>query len=68
MIAFDGQPTTASGASFAAPRVTALAARLLAAHPDWRAAELKAAIIARARLIDATGRLTSRYGFLDLGG
>ena len=66
VIGFDGQPTVASGASFAAPRVTALAARLLAAHPDWRATELKAAIIARARLIDAEGRLTSRYGFLDM--
>jgi subtilisin family serine protease len=64
--AFDGQRTTASGASFAAPRVTALAARLLAEHPEWRAAELKAAIIARARLVDAEGRLTSKYGFLAL--
>jgi subtilisin family serine protease len=67
VIDFHGVATTASGASFAAPRVTALAARLLADHPHWTAAELKAAIIARARLIDATGRLTSRYGFLDLG-
>jgi subtilisin family serine protease len=66
VIGFDGAATTASGASFAAPRVTALAARLLARHPDWTAAELKASIIARARLVDATGRLTSRYGFLDL--
>ena len=66
VIDFHGQPAVASGASFAAPRVTALAARLLAEHPEWRAAELKAAIIARARLVDAEGRLTSRYGFLDL--
>ena len=62
---FFGARTHASGASFAAPRVTALAARLLAEHPAWRAAELKAAIIARARLVDASGRLASRYGFLD---
>ena len=27
-----------------------------------------AAIIARARLVDGAGRLTSRYGFLDLDG
>ena len=66
VIDFHGAAATASGASFAAPRVTALAARLQARHPDWHAAELKAAIIARARLVDATGRLTSRYGFLDL--
>jgi subtilisin family serine protease len=45
---FDGSHGTASGSSFAAPRVAALAARLLLAHPDWHAAELKAAIFARA--------------------
>ena len=66
VIDFHGATTTASGASFAAPRVTALAARLLAEHPDWTVAELKATIIARARLVDGVGRLTSRYGFLDL--
>ncbi len=64
VIDFSGTPTTASGASFAAPRVTALAARLAAAHPDWRAAELKSAIIARARMTDAAGPLTTRYGVL----
>ena len=63
--AFTGALTTASGASFAAPRVTALAARLAAANPAWRAAELKAAIIARARMTDAAGPLTTRYGHLD---
>ncbi len=62
---FDGAPATASGASFAAPRVTALAARLAAENPGWRAAELKAAIIARARMTDAGGPPTTRYGFLD---
>ena len=46
-------------------RVTALAARLLATNPDWTTAELKNAIIARARLTDATGVLASRYGVLD---
>lgn len=45
---FDGQPTRGSGSSFAVPRVAALAARLKAAHPGWRAAELKAAVFARA--------------------
>jgi len=45
---FDGSPGIASGTSFAAPRVAALAARLLLAHPDWRAPQLKAAIFARA--------------------
>ncbi len=36
-----------------------------AAHPDWRAAELKAALIARSRMIDGAGPLTTRYGLLD---
>ncbi len=62
---FHGNPATASGSSFAAPRVTALAARLLAANPEWGATELKAAIIARARMTDAGGPPTTRYGFLD---
>ena len=65
VIAFSGAPGHASGASFAAPRITALAARLLAVNPDWRAKELKAAIIARARMIDGVGFIASRYGFLD---
>ena len=65
VIDFHGRATTDSGSSFAVPRVTALAARLAAAHPDWRAAELKAALIARARMIDGAGPLTTRYGLLD---
>ena len=44
-----GAAGKASGSSFAVPRVTALAARLLAKHPDWRGPELKAAILKRAR-------------------
>lgn len=43
-----GRPGTASGTSYAVPRVAALAARLLAANPAWRAGELKRAIVARA--------------------
>ena len=66
VVDFHGRPAVASGASFAAPRVTALAARLLALNPDWTASDLKAEIISRAQLIDGVGRLTSRYGFLDL--
>ncbi len=45
---FDGRPVRVSGSSYAAARISAMAARLLAHHPDWRAAELKAAIFARA--------------------
>lgn len=45
---FDGNETIVSGSSYAAVRVSALAARFLTAFPDWRAAELKEAIFARA--------------------
>ena len=51
---FDGREVAASGSSYAAIRVTALAARFLGHHPDWRAPQLKAAILARA-LPDARG-------------
>ena len=45
---FDGRVRTASGSSYAAARVSALAACLLAAHPEWTALALKSAILARA--------------------
>ncbi len=45
---YRGARGRASGSSYAVPRVAALAARLKAAHPDWSAAELKAALFARA--------------------
>ncbi len=45
---FHGAESRGSGSSYAVPRVAALAARLLAANPDWRAPELKRAILARA--------------------
>jgi hypothetical protein len=45
---FDGGTELVSGSSYAAVRVSALAARLLGDHPRWRAAELKTAIFVRA--------------------
>ena len=45
---YRGARGTASGSSYAVPRVAALAARLLEKHPDWTAAELKPAVFARA--------------------
>ena len=45
---FDGRVREVSGSSYAAVRVSALAACLLAAHPQWTARELKTAILARA--------------------
>ncbi len=61
---FHGEEARSSGSSFAVPRVAALAARLLARHPDWRAAELKAAIYARATMTDAKGPPKVRQGFI----
>ena len=45
---FDGRPRRASGSSYAAARVSAFAACLLAAHPEWTAPALKSAVLARA--------------------
>jgi subtilisin family serine protease len=45
---YRGARGSASGSSYAVPRVAALAARLKRAHPDWRAAELKRALFDRA--------------------
>ncbi len=58
-----GAPGKASGSSFAVPRVTALAVRLLAKYPDWHGPELRQAILARARTAgDDAGRV--RYGWI----
>ena len=45
---FRGASGSASGTSYAVPRLAALAARLLARDPEQNTAELKAAILARA--------------------
>ena len=45
---FDGRLRRASGSSYAAARVSAFAACLLAAHPEWTAPALKSAVLARA--------------------
>jgi subtilisin family serine protease len=45
---YRGARGSASGSSYAVPRVAALAARLLAEHPDWVTATLKRALFARA--------------------
>ena len=59
-----GAAGKASGSSFAVPRVTALAARLLAKHPDWKAKELKRAIVARARPSRHYQTPPVRYGWI----
>ena len=45
---FNGKARKVSGSSYAAARVSAFAACLLAAHPEWTALDLKSAILARA--------------------
>ena len=45
---FDGRPRRVSGSSYAAARVSAFAACLLAAHPEWTTPALKSAVLARA--------------------
>lgn len=46
---FDGRERRVSGSSYAAARVSALAACLLAGHPAWSTDQLKAALFALAR-------------------
>lgn len=49
VIDFYGRRRFVSGSSYATVRVTALAACLLAAHPTWRAVDLRARILSYAR-------------------
>lgn len=59
-----GAEGRASGSSFAVPRVTAMAARLLAKNPDWTAPELKKAILARARVSPYQKTQVVRVGWI----
>lgn len=60
-IDFYGRPKLVSGSSYAAARVSALAACLLAAHPGWKAPQLKAAILDRVKPpADNVARLVSK--------
>ena len=61
---FHGRPSVVSGSSYAAARVSALAACLLAENPEWGAEILKAAILEQARPSDGDSDDYSRYGFL----
>ncbi len=62
---FDGLEQEVGGAEYAATRVAALAGRLASAHPDWKAAELKNAILSRAHISDNTTTLRTAYGVLS---
>jgi len=61
---YDGGEIAVAGSSYAAVRISALAARLLAAHPGWRAAELRQTIFAR--VLPAVGNAGGRVaeGFM----
>jgi len=61
---FYGRTRVASGSSYAAARVSALAACLLQENPEWRAEILKAAILEQAQSPDADTSAYSTYGFL----
>ena len=50
---FDGERRFVSGSSYATARVSALAACLLADHPEWSTAQLKAALLREARAGEA---------------
>lgn len=59
-----GAQVTASGSSYAVPRVAAFAARLLAMHPDWTAQQLRSAIIAQAHPLPRGQAGLIRHGWL----
>ncbi len=61
---FDGNDTVASGSSYAAIRVSALAARMLASNPDWTAGELKTAISERVLPAFGGSQDVASMGFL----
>lgn len=62
-----GETTTVAGASYAVPRIAALAARLKSANPAWSAAELKAAILARA-VEPSPNESYTRFGWIPESG
>ena len=59
VIDFRGAKGTASGSSYAVPRLAALAARMLAAKPSLTTAQLKAQIFARATPSPYSGRVVA---------
>jgi hypothetical protein len=64
VVDFEGRRRTSSGSSFAVPRVTALATRLMARHPDWPMARVKAAIMELAQPSPHYPEQPVRYGWI----
>ena len=65
VIDHQGMKRKASGSSFAVPRVVALAVRLLAKNPDWRAKEIKNAILSKAVRSPFEPRLLLSHGWIS---
>ena len=63
----DADHTRVSGTSMAAPHVAGAAALLAQAHPDWRADQLRAALLGSARPLPGIPVLAQGAGRLDLG-
>lgn len=59
-----GAAGRASGSSYAVPRVAAIAARLAAQHSDWRAAEIKQAILEHAVASPYERRTVVKHGWI----
>ncbi len=61
---YRGAVVRASGASYAVPRIAALAARFSAANPTWSTRDIKTAIIGLARPLPRPGTDRIRYGWI----
>lgn len=59
-----GAIKTASGSSYAVPRIAALAARFKAQNPDWDTQQLKAAVLATAAPSPGERRPRTRHGWI----
>jgi subtilisin family serine protease len=60
-LGFDGRHAPVSGSSYATARLSALAACLLAAHPDWSVTRLRMRIFALARMPAAPGYVAQGF-------
>jgi hypothetical protein len=61
---FNGRQALASGSSYAAVRIAALAVRLLVEHPEWRGTDVRTAILARAMPPYLDGLSPVAHGFI----
>jgi len=59
-----GAKTFVSGSSFAVPRIAALAARIQSANPEWRASDIKQAILKLAGPSPGDRMQRTRYGWI----